>query len=262
MKRSLTDQPPTADQPRRRRGRPRLLPRITEGDPREEILEAAGRLFTTQGYAGTGTREIAAAVGLEQPSLFHWFARKEEILAALLDGTVAPALAASTLLDEGDVAPEVRLFALACRDTRNLCSGPVNLAALQLLPEARDPAFAGFWQRREELAHHYRRLLAELAEAGRLAVDDVDMATHLAFGLVESVISWFERGGTVSADGVADAVALGVVRMVVADSVDAEAIGEAAHELLRSVEGALAAKEPADRAPKRGDGRPGAGDTG
>lgn len=244
MKRVLTDQPPTAGQPRRRRGRPRLLPRITEADPREEILEAAGRLFTTQGYAGTGTREIAATVGLEQPSLFHWFARKEDILAALLDRTVAPALAASELLDRKEVAPEVRLFALARRDTRNLCSGPVNLAALQLLPEARDPAFAGFWQRRDELARRYGRLVAELADAGRLAIDGVDVATELVFGLVESVITWFERGGPLSADRVADAVALGAVRMTVPEPVDAEAIRKAADELLRSVDEAHAPQGP------------------
>lgn len=223
------------------------MPRITEADPREEILEVAGRLFGTQGYAGTGTREIAAAVGLEQPSLFHWFARKEDILAALLDRTVAPALAASELLDAKEAAPEVRLFALARRDVTNLCGGSVNLAALQLLPEARGPAFTGFWERREELKARYEGLVAELATLGRLVVDGVEVGTDLVFGLVESVITWFERGGRLPAEQVANAVALGVVRLVVAGPVDGDEVREAADALLRAI----------DRRPSPEGGAPG-----
>jgi AcrR family transcriptional regulator len=221
MKRVLADGNVGVSQPRRR-GRPRLLARATEA--REEILEAAGRLFTTQGYAGTGTREIAAAVGLEQSSLFHWFARKEDILAELLERTIAPALAASELLNVEDAPPEARLFALARRDVTNLCSGPVNLAALQLLPEARNRAFAQFWDRREELKRRYGRIVAELSEADQLAVPDPGLATDLVFGLVESVITWFERGGRTAVDEAADEVAASAVRMTVSRPIDIETI--------------------------------------
>jgi AcrR family transcriptional regulator len=75
---------------RRKRGRPRLTPGVESGDQREKILHAAAQLFITQGYAGTGTREIAAAAGLEQSSLYNWFSRKENILAELLDRTSSP----------------------------------------------------------------------------------------------------------------------------------------------------------------------------
>jgi AcrR family transcriptional regulator len=198
----------------RRRGRPRAAG-TGAGDAREEILTVAAALFAAGGYAGTGTREIAAASGLRQASLFHWFARKEDILAELLDRTVAPALAVSDASRVADAGADVRLYALARNDVANLCSGPVNLGALQLLPEARAPAFAGFWARRAELRDRYRELLGELARTGRLAGDDPELATDVVFGLVESVITWFDRGGTVPADRVADAVALAAVRSVV-----------------------------------------------
>jgi AcrR family transcriptional regulator len=188
-----------------------------EGDPREQILEVAGRLFTAQGYAATGTREIAAAVGLEQPSIFHWFARKEDILAELLDRTVSPALATGDLLKDKRADLEERLYALARGDVANLCSGPVNLAALQLLPEARGEAFTSFWARREELKEQYGSILRELRQAKRLAVTPVGLATDLVFGMVESVINWFDREGAYTSDQVADAVATAVVRAAVAD---------------------------------------------
>jgi len=54
------------------------------------VRTAAG-LFESQGYTSTSTRTIADAVGLRQASLFHYFARKEDILTELLDRTVRSA---------------------------------------------------------------------------------------------------------------------------------------------------------------------------
>ncbi|MFZ9427052.1 MAG: TetR/AcrR family transcriptional regulator, partial [Ilumatobacteraceae bacterium] len=49
------------------------------------ILAEASRLFAINGFHGTSTRDIADAVGIRQPSLFHHFATKHAILATLLD---------------------------------------------------------------------------------------------------------------------------------------------------------------------------------
>lgn len=43
------------------------------------ILEAAQTLFLTKGFQGTSTRDIAKAVGITQPALYHHFADKEVI---------------------------------------------------------------------------------------------------------------------------------------------------------------------------------------
>ena len=71
------------------RGRPRLEQSRRPGkNAREEILDAAAELFTNHGYANTSTRKIADAVGVRQASLYHHFATKDDILEALLAGTV------------------------------------------------------------------------------------------------------------------------------------------------------------------------------
>ena len=74
-------------------GRPRADRRRRERQPEDEILFVAARLFAEHGFAGTSTRAIAAAAGLRQPSLFHWFANKEAILERLLQRSLAPSLA-------------------------------------------------------------------------------------------------------------------------------------------------------------------------
>src|SRR6185503_1625969 len=118
------------------RGRPRLERSRRPGKTaREEILDAAAELFTTDGYANTSTRRIADAVGIRQASLYHHFATKDDILDALLADTVADALAlAERLVVAGDPAA-VRLYALATFDVGQLCASRWNLGALYLLPE-------------------------------------------------------------------------------------------------------------------------------
>lgn len=51
---------------------------------RDRILEAASRLFTERGYAATSVRDIAAEIGIANPSLYYHFKSKSEILIELL----------------------------------------------------------------------------------------------------------------------------------------------------------------------------------
>ncbi len=46
------------------------------------ILGAAAELIALRGYSSTSTRDIAAAVGVEQPAIYKHFSAKRDILAA------------------------------------------------------------------------------------------------------------------------------------------------------------------------------------
>ena len=168
------------------RGRPRLEQSRRPGKTaRDEILDAAAELFTTIGYAGTSTRRIADAVGMRQASLYHHFATKDDILAALLAGTVdAPLQLAVELLAQSGPAAE-RLHALVVGDVAQLCASRWNLGALYLLPELRNDRFGQFRVSRDELRSRYRRLAAEVIDECDGSAD----ADDLPFRLVESVIN-------------------------------------------------------------------------
>ena len=56
---------------------------------RDKIVEAAGVLFAKRGYAGVGMSEIAEAVGLSKSTLFHHFATKAQLHAAVADRILA-----------------------------------------------------------------------------------------------------------------------------------------------------------------------------
>src|SRR4051812_22982394 len=94
------------------RGRPRLeRPRRPGKTAREEILDAAAELFTTHGYSSTSTRRIADAVGMRQASLYHHFATKDDILDALLVGTVDEPLRLAAELRDAQGPATSRLHA-------------------------------------------------------------------------------------------------------------------------------------------------------
>lgn len=58
--------------------------RTTHADSRlPQILDAAARLFCTQGFQATTVRDIARAVGMLPGSLYCHFATKEDLLAAI-----------------------------------------------------------------------------------------------------------------------------------------------------------------------------------
>lgn len=51
---------------------------------REEILTRALDVIAREGYAGASVKELAAAVGLSQAGLLHYFDSKEELFTAIL----------------------------------------------------------------------------------------------------------------------------------------------------------------------------------
>ena len=57
----------------------------TAEERREEILEAAERIFAARGLHGTPTMEIAKAAGISQAYLFRLFGTKAELFSALVE---------------------------------------------------------------------------------------------------------------------------------------------------------------------------------
>jgi AcrR family transcriptional regulator len=214
-----------------RRGRPRNRPIGLHIQPREEILDAAATLFEAHGFGQTTTRQIAAAAGLEQGSIFHYFSRKDELLAELLDRTLEPALAYAGWLDRQPIPIDQKLYLLAYRDTVNICSGPHNLAMLMHLPEAKRPEFKSYWQKRLALKRRYKQyILAGLRNQTFTGVQ-AGLGTELVFAMVESAIEWFDRGHD-NAALAADRVATAVLRLLLSETLRIDQVVDLASPLL------------------------------
>lgn len=87
-----TASPPSCETPRGR-GRPKKTElERDDGNRRQHLLREAARLFRTQGFDATSTRDIAASAGMRSGSPFYHFENKEALLAAVMQEGMGRAL--------------------------------------------------------------------------------------------------------------------------------------------------------------------------
>ena len=82
---------------RRPRGRPETAVNV---DRREDILNAAERLFALQGFSATAIREIAEEVDVNTAMVHYYFGSKTQLLQAVMDRVLEPLAVAISGLQE------------------------------------------------------------------------------------------------------------------------------------------------------------------
>ena len=65
------------------------LTRREPGARQRDVLEAAAALFGRKGFAGTSTRELAAALGMQSASLYHHIGSKDDLLFRVCADSIA-----------------------------------------------------------------------------------------------------------------------------------------------------------------------------
>lgn len=96
---------------------PSASPGPTRADAqRARVLSISAEIFSRQGFRATSMNEIAAAVGLSKPTLYHYFRSKEELLVRIY----------SEVLDESVEAAR-----------RTVAAAPTPLAAIRDLIASR-----------------------------------------------------------------------------------------------------------------------------
>jgi len=61
---------------------------LDPGGPRQRILDAAIDLFSAQGYAATGVREIARTAGVNQAMINYYYGSKVNVLKAIFERSI------------------------------------------------------------------------------------------------------------------------------------------------------------------------------
>jgi AcrR family transcriptional regulator len=103
---------------------------------RDEIVDEATRLFAERGYEGASMADLAERVGLRKASLFHHFASKDVLYAAVLERLLVPVSETITRAINTEGSFTDRLDALSDALTEVLHTNP--FAARLLLREAMD----------------------------------------------------------------------------------------------------------------------------
>jgi TetR/AcrR family transcriptional regulator len=177
----------------RRTGRPRRSGTPIEGDPRDEILAVASRLFSERGVAATTMAEIARRSGLQQSSVYHYFGNKEQVLGAIVaEANRAPLELVKRIRADG-ATPVVQLYRIIRADVAALCALPYDLNELHRLA-ARDPkTFARYWKEREQLHGAVAEVVREGVEAEELREVDAQLAALTVMSNDEATQNWMRH---------------------------------------------------------------------
>ncbi len=109
---------------RRTPARPARLPADVR---RADILAASARCFSTRGFDGTTTRDIARAVGITEAALYRYFPGKEAIYTSILDERLTASDPVAAVADAARAGDDIAVFG--------------GLARLLLETVERDPTF-------------------------------------------------------------------------------------------------------------------------
>jgi AcrR family transcriptional regulator len=170
---------------------------------REELTRIAARLFAERGYPGTSLADLADALGMQKPSLYHHIASKEDLLwevawegaeafHAGLDGVPADARATERIR-------------LALRAHLAVVAGQLDIATVfvrewrYLEGERRDRFIA----ERHRYEERIRALYRDGVEGSELRTDlDVGTAALLFLSAANWAYTWLRPGS--STDQLAD----------------------------------------------------------
>jgi AcrR family transcriptional regulator len=152
--------------------------RMSAGERRELVLEAAVTQFAARGLAGTSTEDVARAAGISQPYLFRLFPTKKALFLALVNRCfqrVADAFTAAA----GDKTGEQALEAMGDAYHRLLEDRTLLLLQMQAYAACEDPDI------RAATRAGYKRLWALVERLSGMPYDTV--VSFFAMGMLMNV---------------------------------------------------------------------------
>ena len=100
-------------------------------EQRRRILDAATALFAERGYETTGMRELAAALGMSPPAIYHYFESKEALMDSLIEDSLRGPQSGIRRLPEGAPLRDVLMSAGA--GFMNAMSTPAGRQRLEVV---------------------------------------------------------------------------------------------------------------------------------
>ena len=172
---------------------------------RDEIILSAAQIFREKGFHATSMQDIADSVQLQKASLYHHISSKQEILLAVLDRALDVLIEDIEPIVESDLPSEEKLN-LAMAHYISRVTGSADLAAVLLLEHRRlEPELrARHIARRDRFEELWRRIVREGVERGEFKPMDLSIVTFALLGVQNWLITWYQEGGRLSGEQLAD----------------------------------------------------------
>ena len=189
----------TTAQPRRaRRGRP--------GHDLESVLRVAVGLFNERGYEGTSVDELASRLGVTKSAIYHHVSSKEELLRMAVDRALDGLFAVLAAAGE-QAGPAIDALEHLVRGSVEVLVEQLPFVTLLLRVRGNTVVERNALARRREFDHAVTELVRRAEREGDVRPDvNPAVTSRLLFGMVNSLIEWYQpRDGSNNGE-LADAV--------------------------------------------------------
>ncbi|MCG7595598.1 TetR/AcrR family transcriptional regulator [Mycobacterium sp. PSTR-4-N] len=174
--------------------RPRRTQAERTAATRAKLLAASRKLFAVNGFADVSTQEIVAAAGVTRGALYHQFADKAELFAAVYEDVEAELVTQiATRIAEAEPADHLAAMRIGARLFLDVCSAP----AVQRIVLIDAPAVLG-WQRWREVGMRYglgvvEAMLAQAVADGVIPDQPVRPTAHVLLGALDEAALFIAR---------------------------------------------------------------------
>jgi len=160
---------------------------------RQQLLDAAARLFRTHGYHATSMRDIARAVGLLPGSIYYHFPSKDELLLTVYEEGVRRIAERVDAAVAAERQPQQRLQA-ACIAHLEMLLDQSDYAqvVLRVLPDDAGPLQRRLIALRDQYEMRFKQLVAELELLPQV---DRHYFRLLLLGALNWTQAWYRPGG-------------------------------------------------------------------
>ncbi len=171
-----------------------------------EITRVAAQLFNARGFAGTSMQDIAAALGIQKPTLYHYVQSKAQVVSWIYRECVEAIHPALRSYFEQGLPPEEIIFR-AARDILSLLRDkPGYLRVYFENHRDLDPDEQTFIIAERD---DYFALVALAIERGQLAGlfekrEEPNIAALAFFGMCNWTYQWFSSSGPLTVDELAE----------------------------------------------------------
>jgi AcrR family transcriptional regulator len=171
----------------------------------ERLFDIAAALFCEKGYAATTTREIAAAAGIQQASLYYHVTGKEDLLHQICVSSLEQLFSEVQTAVNAAGDPLKRIEVLGDTHLRTILRHQIRYATmLNELRALSNPHRTAVMALRKKYANLVRSVIEKAQAEGAVRIDIPARYLYLALlNILNWAVLWFRRGQTLSEEQLA-----------------------------------------------------------
>ena len=174
---------------------------------RKEILKVAARFFAEVGYERTTLEMIASELGLSQPALYYYVAKKEDVLAQLLEDIIQRIIVRAQKDIAPDMPPDQQLRQLIKAHVSSICQYPEGKAFILYESHLLSQRTPEILELRDRYQQFVESILIEGVKQSIFHIKDVKLTLFALLGSLNWIPRWYSTEGRLTPEMLGDAYA-------------------------------------------------------